>query len=59
MHNKGATIELKAPNLKMDQFHCEINFQETGVELVTIDRSTGKYTEYTQAISQNKQSVEG
>ena len=26
MHNKGATIELKAPNLKMDQFHCEINF---------------------------------
>lgn len=50
MYNKGAIIELKSPNLKLDQFVCDVTFQESGVNLVTIDRSTGNYQDCTAAI---------
>jgi hypothetical protein len=43
MYNKGAIINFRSPNLKFDEFVCEVNFMESGVDLVTIDRSTGQY----------------
>ena len=37
MYNKGATIYLNGPTLNLDEFVLEITFQESGVNLVTID----------------------
>ena len=54
MYNKGATIYLNGPTLNLDEFELEIAFQESGVNLVTIDRASGQYQDCTSAIQQNK-----
>ena len=54
MYNKGATIYLNGPTLNLDEFVLEITFQESGVNLVTIDLASGHYQDCTSAIQQNK-----
>lgn len=58
MYNKGAMVELKSPNMLFDQYTFELTFQESGVNLVTLDKNTGIFTECTTAISQNKASAD-
>ena len=54
MYNKGAMVEFKSPNMLFDQYTFELTFQESGVNLVTMDKNTGIFTDCTTAISKNK-----
>lgn len=53
MYNKSANLSLTSPSLSLKRFQVNVTLQEFGVDLVTIDRVTGKYVDCTATIKKN------